>query len=316
MDGCSEGTCFAPDTACALGNPNHRTCLRWKGGNEVPSAGPGDDEQVLLPWTGQTLGLADLSFITGRGKPLVVAIAGPESAGKTTVLASWYLLMGRGRLLGADAKFSGSYSLAGWEGIAASLCWGPGHPPSFPAHTSSRDARAPGLLHMTVRVSPERTRDLLFADAPGAWFQKWAVNADAPEAEGARWLARHADVFLIAADREALAGPKLGQARNSFQLLAKRIAAERRNRPVALLWTKGDVAVDPAMEAVIRSAVLEEMPDAEQFTTSVFSADGEGEAADGFVSVFQWLLHARRSGARGIREPGTTTDPLFLLGRR
>lgn len=316
MEGCSEETCFAPDTACALGNLNHRTCPRWKGGNEVPSAASGDDEQVLMPWTGEALGLADLSFISGREKPLIVAISGPESAGKTTVLASWYLLMGRGRLLGANAKFNGSYSLAGWETIAASLRWDPGQPPSFPAHTSSRDARAPGLLHIAIRVGPERTRDLLFADAPGAWFQKWAVNADAAEAEGARWLARHADVFLIAADREALAGPKLGQARNNFQLLSKRIVAERRGRPVALLWTKGDVNVDPAMEAVIRSAVLEEMPGAAQFTTSVRSTDGEGEAADGFVSLFQWLLSARRAGAHGTREPGATIDPLFLIGRR
>lgn len=316
MDGCSERSCFAPDTACALGNLNHRTCSRWKGGDEVPSATSGDDELVLLPWTGEVLGLADLSFITGREKPLIVAIAGPESAGKTTVLASWYLLMGQGRLLGAKAKFNGSYSLAGWEAIAASLRWDPGQPPCFPAHTSSRDARAPGLLHMAVRVGPERTRDLLFADAPGAWFQKWAVNADAAEAEGARWLARHADVFLIAADREALAGPKLGQARNSFQLLAKRIAAERRERPVALLWTKGDVAVEPKMEEVIRSAVLEEMPDAAEFKTSIRSVDGEGDATDGFVSIFQWLLRARRAGARGTREPGSTIDPLFLIGRR
>lgn len=316
MDGCSEGTCYAPDTACALGNLNHRTCPRWKGGNEAPSTTSGDDEQVLVPWTGEALGLADLSFITGREKPLIVAIAGPESAGKTTVLASWYLLMGRGRLLGGDNKFNGSYSLAGWEAIAASLRWDPGQPPSFPAHTSSRDARAPGLLHVAVRVGPERTRDLLFADAPGAWFQKWAVNAEAAEAEGARWLARHADVFLITADREALAGPKLGQARNNFQLLSKRIAAERRERPVALLWTKGDVAVDPKMEEVIRLAVLNEMPDAAQFTTSVFSANGESDAAAGFISLFQWLLDARRGGAGCAREVGTAIDPLFLIGRR
>jgi hypothetical protein len=319
MDDCPEETCYAPDTACALGNLDYHKCPRWKGGVKLPPADvPNGDEQILLPWTGNALGLADVAFISGREKPTIVAIAGPESAGKTTLLACWYLLMGRGKLLGSRSRFNGSYSLAGWEAVAGSLRWQPGQPPSFPAHTSSRDARAPGLLHLALRLAPDRSRDLLFADAPGAWFQKWSVNAEADDAEGARWLSRHADIFLIVADRQALAGPKLGQARNSFQLLAKRVAAERQGRPTALVWTKGDIEVASAMESVIRAAVLDEMPDAAQFTTSVFpsTVNGAEGGEEGFVSLFAWMLDARRAGAAFQRERGTATDPLFVLGRR
>ncbi len=316
MDGCPEGTCFAPDTACGLGNLNHLLCPRWKGGSERPPSTSGQDGQILLPWTGQAMGLADLDFVSGREKPLIIAIAGPESAGKTTLLASWYLLAGRSKLTSNDAKFNGSYSFAGWEAIAASLRWEPGQPPNFPPHTSSRDARAPGLLHMALRVSAERTRDLLFADAPGAWFQRWAVDAEAPDAEGARWLAQHADIFLIVADRQSLAGPKPGQARNNFQLLAKRITAQRDGRPLALVWTKGDVAVDPAMEASIRAAVLNEASETPEFTTSILSPGDEADAATGFVSIFQWILSNRRSGANIARATTSITDPLFLIGRR
>lgn len=317
MDECSEDSCFAPDTACALGNLDHQTCPRWRGGTTAPSGASHGDEQILMPWTGDALGLADVGFVSGREKPTLVAIAGPESAGKTTLLASWYLLMGRGKLLGPGMKFNGSYSLAGWEALADSLRWQPGQPPSFPPHTSSRGARAPGLLHLALRLAPHRTRDVLFADAPGAWFQKWAVNSEAPDAEGARWLARHADIFLLVADREALAGPKLGQARNSFQLLAKRIAAERKGRPVALVWSKADVEVAAEMEDAVQAAVLGEMPDAVQFTTSVFPAAGDAEGLGaGFVPLFAWMLSARRAGTAFERERGTTSDPLFILGRR
>lgn len=317
MEDCPEKTCFAPDTACALGSLDYQKCPRWKGIVRNSSDAPLGDEQILLPWTGNALGLADVAFITGREKPMIVAIAGPESAGKTTLLASWYLLMGRGKLLGPKARFNGSYTLAGWEAVAGSLRWQPGQPPSFPPHTSSRDARVPGLLHLSLRFAPYRTRDLLFADAPGAWFQKWAVNAEAADAEGARWLARHADIILIVADRHALAGPKLGQARNSFQLLAKRIAAVRQGRPVALVWTKADIELASTMEDVIRAAVLDEMPDAAQFSTSVLPTGGSSdESGQGFVPLFAWMLEARRTGAAFQRERGTTTDPLFLLGRR
>lgn len=317
MDDCAEYTCYAPDTSCTLGNPDHKRCPHWRGDSKTPMAVPVGDEQVLLPWTGNALGLADVAFIAGREKPMIVAIAGPESAGKTTLLASWYLLLGRGKLLDPGMRFNGSYSLAGWEAVAGSLRWQPGQPPSFPPHTSSRDARAPGLLHFALRVEPKRVHDLFFADAPGAWFQKWAVNAEANDAEGARWLAQHADIFLIVADRQALAGPKLGQARNGFQLLAKRIAAERKGRPVALVWTKGDIAVASPMEDAIRAAVLDEMPDAAQFTTRLFVPEGSTESAEaGFVSLFAWLLTVRRAGASAQRERGPATDPLFTLGRR
>jgi hypothetical protein len=47
----------------------------------------------------------------------------------------------------------------------------------------------------------------MFADAPGEWFQKWAANRDSADGAGARWVAEHADVFLLVADCEALQAP-------------------------------------------------------------------------------------------------------------
>jgi hypothetical protein len=310
---CPHADCYAPDIGCALGNMELSKCPKWKGKAATGGAPAEAKEEILLPWSADAMGLSDLNFVSGRMKPLTVGVAGPGSAGKTTLLASWYLLLGRGLLLEEDWSFGGSYSLMGWETVASSLTFTAGQQPTFPPHTTSRGARAPGLLHVALRMQDGRLKDVVFADSPGEWFQHWAIDENADNAEGARWVAKNADVFLLIADREALSGPKLGTARNAFQLLAKRIAACRQGRPVGLVWTKGDVRVNPDMEAAIRRAVQNDIPDASEFSVSVFSQNGE--TGVGFRELFKWVLETRRTGAR-LKSTSTTVDPLFMIGRR
>ncbi len=64
--------------------------------------------------------------------------------------------------------------------------------------------------------------DVLLTDAPGRWFSQWALYEEAPAAEGARWIARNADAFLVFADsgedawleREGLNEPRCGSSSN------------------------------------------------------------------------------------------------------
>ncbi|WP_113065797.1 hypothetical protein [Oleiagrimonas sp. MCCC 1A03011] len=261
------------------------------------------------------MGEADLNFVSGKVKPITVGIIGPESAGKTTILGALYLLLGRGNLTTGDNVFSNSYTLTGWETVAASLRWKPGQPPNFPPHTPSGAARAPGMLHLAFRQKDGSLRDFLFADAPGEWFQKWAVNEQATDAEGARWIARHADVTLLIADRQALAGPKMGTARNDFQLLAQRAVAEARGRRLALVWTKGDVEVESAMEAQIRKAVASDSSNVPEFTVSVYPRS-EVDAVEGFREVFDWILCTKRLVVNLPMTEVPGHDPLFRFGRR
>lgn len=261
------------------------------------------------------MGESDLNFVSGRIKPITVGIVGPESAGKTTLLGAFYLLLGQGALTNETNLFSNSYTLAGWEAVATYLRWKPGQPPSFPPHTPSGAARSPGMLHLGFRRQDGSLRDFLFADAPGEWFQKWAINEQAADAEGARWIARHADVTLLIADRQALAGPKMGTARNDFQLLAQRAVAESRGRRLALVWTKGDVDVAEAMEAQIRKAVASHSSSVPEFLVSV-SASCEVDAAEGFREVFDWVLCTKRAGADLPMTEVGSHDPLFRFGRR
>jgi hypothetical protein len=230
---------------------------------------------------------------------MLVAIVGPENAGKTTLLGCWYLLLGRGSVGDASRRFAGSYSLTGWEAVANALRWtagwSPDNHPSFPPHTTSREGRAPGLLHLSFRSGDGRLRDYAFADAPGLWFQKWAVNRDAVEAQGAGWIAENADAFLIVADCDALAGPNKGPARGAFQLLARRLAGERGERPVALVWTKADVSISSEMRETILNAVKTPMPDAIEFSVSVkAAASREDDAASAFLRLLDWTLGVRR----------------------
>ncbi len=318
MAECPQETCFLSEGAgCGLGFLSPLDCPALSALPEAKQVDVPPVEAVAMPWSGGVLGLADLAFVAGARKPTVVAIVGPHGAGKTTLLAAWYLLLGRGHRADEEQRFSGSRSLAGWELLANTLRWEPGSiPPTFPPHTSSRSARIPGLLHLAFTRHRAPSRDYLMTDAPGEWFRSWAVNRDAPAAEGARWAAEHADAFLLVADREGLAGPEKGAARTSVQLLARRLAEERLGRPVALVWTKSDVAVPSDLETAVRSAVRTAIPDADEFAVTIMPESGGKRDAQGLLDLLRWVLTARRARADLREPPERTLARIFTSGMR
>ena len=175
----------------------------------------------------------------------------------------------------------------------------------------------PGLLHLAFTRSDGRRRHYVMTDAPGLWFQKWAIHRDTPEAEGARWVAEHADAFLLIADCEALSGTAMGKARGSIQMLARRLGAERRGRPVALVWSKADVSVSRAMEEEIRNFVLEQLPCALEFRVSVApECDEAKDTGQGLLELLRWSLDVRRNTLLLPEPRGDNPDPFFLVGRR
>lgn len=321
MEKCAQQTCFVPDTGCDLGHTNLAKCPIWHGAHTADETA-GDDlsGEMLMPWSGSALGLADLGFVSGRAKPIVIGVVGPQNAGKTTLLAAWYLLLGRG-LVGPEGRlFAGSYTLSGWEAAAGAMRWTPGQPPRFPPHTTSRGGRAPGLLHLTFRDEDGGAPvDYLFTDAPGEWFQRWAINTDSAEGAGARWVSDHADAFMIVADREALAGEAMGSARGSLQFIARRLGAERGARPVALVWTKADVDIPTEMKDAVRSAVMDAMPDAAEHSVSVVGTPGTDPLLNtgvGLTGLLKWATDVRRTGVDLPPPASTSDDPLFIYGSR
>lgn len=320
MEKCAQASCFVPDTGCDLGHTDLSKCPIWHGAKVTDAADQDLSDEMLMPWSGSAFGLSDLGFVSGRGKPIVIGVVGPQNAGKTTLLAAWYLLLGRGLANTEGRPFAGSYTLLGWEAVASSMRWAPGQSPRFPPHTTSRGGRAPGLLHLTFSDENNgRTADFLFTDAPGEWFQRWAINRDSDEGAGARWVSDNADAFIIVADREALAGESMGAARGSLQRIARRLGAERGDRPVALVWTKSDVNIPPEMEEAVRGAVIDVMPDAAEHSVSVVGppdADPLLNRGAGLVELLQWAIGVKRAGVRLPPLASTSDDPLFIYGNR
>jgi hypothetical protein len=316
MSGCSLEGCFAPDTTCDQGLLNPNECPMWRATHSAPTAGDGfAGDQIILPWSGRAMGISDLGFLAGRRKPFLTGVVGSHNAGKTTLLASWYLLLSRGAACLTDRAFAGTYTFDGWEAVANAMRWAPGAMPTFPAHTTSREGRGPGLLHLSFRNKTGELLDFLFADAPGEWFQKWAMNSNSVEAEGARWVSSHADLFLIIADCEALSGEGMGRARSAFQFQTRRLAAERGDRPVALVWTKSDITVSAEMEGSIRKIAGDHISDLTEFKVSVSSStDTANGAGQGISEMLDWIVHVRRRPVLLPRTQAITTDPLFVSG--
>lgn len=312
---CSQKTCSWPEATCELGHLDpSQQCEEVKA-----EATPKHDTQlpsdaVAVPWSGGAMGLADLGFVAGCSKPIILAVIGPQNSGKTTLLAAWYLLLGRGARPGDEWRFSGSYSLAGWETVASFLRWAPGGVrPTFPPHTSS-SGRTPGLLHLAFIRNNDRRRDYVMTDAPGEWFSKWAINRNAQGAEGARWVAEHADAFLLIADREALSGNEMGSARSAIQMVSRRLADERRGRSVALVWTKTDIRIEEQMEVAVRDTVRGIMPDVVEFPVSVMSlSDGSGDTGQGLLDLLRWAVNVQRSSVRFPESATGNPDPFFMF---
>jgi len=253
---CNQPNCFFADVGCKLGNSDLKRCPHWKseGTSSSEQTSATEEQRHGVPWSGLALGRADLVDVIMRGRSSLLGILGPTGSGKTSFLVGLYLMMMQGRLL-ADSRFCGSLTFDAWESLADWMRWIEiGRPPTFPPHTSSLSERQPGLLHLGLRTPAGRRHDVLLTDAPGEWFTRWALKADTPDAEGARWIAERCDAFLVLADCERLAGSELGSARRDLRLLMERLSTVIRDRPVALVWTKRDIEIKPMVREAIKTA--------------------------------------------------------------
>ena len=309
---CRHPDCYVPDTSCVMGNRSPQECEHWAGGNseEEQKAAADTSDPIVVPWSGGSLGLSDVAFVGARGKSRVVGLIGPQNAGKTTFLAAIFLLLSRfGNT--PTRKFAGSYTLRGWEQIASHLKWAGSEPPRFPPHTTSFDSRTPGLLHIALRGGQE-LEDLLFVDAPGEWFREWAFNREAPGAEGARWVAKHADVLLIFADCAALSGETRGEARVVLRQMIDRLGSERRGQLAFLIWSKSDIAVSKEIRSTI-SRAAKAVGSSREFELSVYPLPPKEEVPEHrFLEVIEELTSAPMSQEQTMISSPIVSNDNFL----
>jgi hypothetical protein len=147
---------------------------------------------------------------------------------------------------------------------------------------------------VALRNSLDRVQDVLFTDAPGEWFERWASNKNDPDAEGARWISHHADSFMLVVDCEALAGSHPGIARAQLKLLLLRLADEARFRRVAVIWAKSDIAIPETLRADLAWNFGERLPYYREFKVSAYPSGGVEDLSAGFLEAVTWLLSVNK----------------------
>ena len=316
---CSHPHCHVPTGVCAHGEDDYsKDCKYYRDDGPTETRPIKAEPATEFPWTGSALGLDDLEWLAARGRPSVLALVGAHNAGKTTFLGTAYIGLSRGMPLAAH-KFGSSFTLGGWESLAAYMRYRPeGIGPQFPPHTANTGQRVPGLLHFALRRADGSLLDALFTDAPGEWFDKWAVNEMHEGAAGARWIAKHADAFLLFADSEELAGERRGEARDELFKLGQRLAQHLGGRPLAIVWSKSDVDVRPTFREQIEERFRFLFPTAPAFSVSVRKKrEHHGDAAKEYLAVTSWILGQQTNPAT---LSGLTTlrpdDPFFAFRGR
>jgi hypothetical protein len=176
---CALSTCIDPqEIGCNHGFEFLDECPHWKEGSngqqansaettdisaslaDVRADSQGEERLLHLPWTGNSLGTGDTELATACNSTTMVGLVGPYNSGKTSLLALIYLLMQRGEQ-SSFAKFAASWSLTGWENLAANFRWGKGEAgPTFPPHTSRGAGRKPGLCIWQFVMSRISARSL------------------------------------------------------------------------------------------------------------------------------------------------------------
>jgi hypothetical protein len=325
-----HSSCFDPElVGCNMGNSNLADCphrqewLKQKGqptagetvavtGTAQAADGQHSERDLRLPWSGSATGTKDIYLVSASNRTSLLGVVGPFNSGKTTLLTSMYLLMARGEHL-PDWRFAASTTLGGWGKLADNLRWTE-VPPRFPEHTSRGTGRRPGLLHLAIRGIDRARRDYLLTDPPGEWFSDWATKADHEGAEGARWIARCAERFLFLIDREALSGADRGKARDGYRELARRLADARRGRQVAVVWTKSDQAIPPAIEAALKECFARELPDHVEFNVRVrFGNEVRADVEAAWLALMRWAFAPQpMAGPDAVQEWRANTRDHFL----
>lgn len=274
-----------------------------------------EDELYRIPWTGSSLGLTDLNYITASTKPIFIGITGVANAGKTTFLASLYCLLRHGRRIG-KFSFSGSFTLNGWEDIAWYLSWKDNSNIQFPPHTTNNSGRVPGLLHLAFKNDEGEKVDLVFTDAPGEWFDHWRNNVNSENAKGAKWIHENCNAFLLFADCDKLASSNRGQAKLQINSVADRLFENIVDRPIGLVWSKSDVTVSATTKQQILSH-LKEYPITHfnEFETSI----NEGEAGifhQNICESINWIIEKLRSNTNNLPKIATLKPEDMFLSKR
>jgi hypothetical protein len=312
---CNYPLCEPDSLGCQLGNSTLTKCpnyIRSASSTEATKIKTATIVTGEIPWTGSAFGDVSLDFLSASSANRLLAIIGPAAAGKTTFLIALYLLLSRGQRL-PGYRFAGSFTLSAWEQLAAHFRRGIQQRPHFPPHTTVTAGRTSGMLHLALQSVTGKLRDVLFTDAPGEWFSNWALEKESPRASGARWIATHADAFVLLLDCKALASERGSTVLQETQSLIVRLAQHLDRRPLAIVWSKADVEVPPLLLKRLRKTLSEECSGAHEYNVSV----QDTILTPNFLTVVAEVLEdvINKTTTLTITLPSMSGDPFYKIGQ-
>jgi Double-GTPase 2 len=268
--------------------------------------------ELSIPWTGDALGGLDLTFISNIKQPFFMGIIGKSKAGKTTLLATLYMLLRSGKSIG-DYQFAGSYTLLGWEKIAQGLTFRAKKTTTFPPHTPANTSRIPSLLHLLLKDKQNQYHDIIFTDAPGEWFSNWAKSANADDSKGAKWIDEVADAYIYVADCKAL-NNDFGTEQSTMKPIISRMSDTHDNRPIAWVWMKADYSLAPEVKEKLLKDIKKKLHNVKDYNVSVINRNNE-EVIESILILMNQLLmeNHHKKNLIPIIKPKNEEDFFFII---
>jgi hypothetical protein len=203
------------------------------------------------PWKGRHLDLLQAGAIVRRSPARLISVLGPYDAGKTSLMASFFLQIANGQYGALPYRFASSRTLYGFQDLVARANrWAgkPGEP--IVAHTPKEESKETGrFLHLGLRPSnpaDDRHIDLLLSDVAGEWIEGWTRRVDDEARRRLAFIPR-SDGFVIVADTFELLGTSGAKMDAGIGRLVRRIvsaAGTRRRRGLALVFSKFDRVIE------------------------------------------------------------------------
>lgn len=208
--------------------------------------------QDAAPWKGRHLSLEEAEALVRRSPARLISVIGPYDAGKTSLMASFFLQIANGQYGTLPYRFASSRTLYGFQDLVERANrWSGRQEEQIVEHTPEEDSRGAGrFLHIGLRPRAEkddRHIDLLLSDVPGEWIAEWGERVD-EEAKRRLGFISRSDGFIVVADAAALLGRAGTKMDGTIELLIRRVVSKmgtrRSQRGFALVFSKFDRVLD------------------------------------------------------------------------
>jgi hypothetical protein len=257
---------------------------------------PEDQEEGVGLYSGEELGVEEVSELASELPSRVVAVLGEQDAGKTCFLVCLYLMAMSGDLDDAGYLFAGSRTLPGFESRARSgRSWAEVKPERMSVRTTLRDGRGAGFMHLDLlNVQDGLRHRLLLSDLPG----EWTNNLIDSTAQADRMsFVRHSDAILLMIDGRKLDGARRFAEVERTSILIDRLAvlAHPSLPPLRVLATRRDLIgtdVPPGLEEVVQYARSKGF-DADGASIATYSGNPEVPTGMGILDILAFLLRSR-----------------------